>query len=76
MLLRTIENAFAFDMLAYTEELLSTMRMSVATLIALAKMLCDTWKFLLDGLHWFSTITAAVLVVYFTATHAEEPSVM
>ena len=36
---RTFESASAVDMLAYTEELPSTMRMSLATLMLLLKML-------------------------------------
>jgi hypothetical protein len=63
-------------MLEYTEELPSTMRMSLATLIALFKMLCETWKFLLVEDHLFWTIAAEVLEVYLTATHANEPSVI
>jgi hypothetical protein len=37
-----LESAAAVDMLAFTEELLSTMRISLATLILLLKMLRET----------------------------------
>jgi hypothetical protein len=50
--------------------------MSLATTMPLFKMLCETWKFLLDGVHVFSSMAAVVLEVYFTATQAKEPSVM
>jgi hypothetical protein len=39
---RTFENAAAVDMVAYTLELLSTIRMSLATLMVLFKMLLET----------------------------------
>ena len=63
-------------MWAYTAELLSTMRMSLATLAMFFKMLCETWKFLFVDDHSSSTMTAAVSEVYLTATHAKEPSIM
>ena len=76
MLSRSVANAAAVDKLAYTKELLSAMRMSLATLMQRLKMLCETWKFLLVDDHVFSTMGSAVLDVYLTATHAEEPSVI
>jgi hypothetical protein len=42
MLSRTFENAAAVDMLACTEELLSTIRISLETLTTLLKMLWET----------------------------------
>ena len=73
---RTFENAAAVDMVAYTLELLSTMRMSLATLMLLFKMLLETWKFFVVEFHVFSAKVVVLLVVYLTATHAKEPSVM
>jgi hypothetical protein len=76
MLSRTFENAAAVDMLAYTLELLSTIKISSATLMLPLNMLCETWKFFCVDVHEFSTMAAEVLEVYLTATHAKEPSVM
>ena len=63
-------------MWAYTAELLSTMRMSLATLMLLFKMLLETLKFFVVELHVFSAMVEVVMEVYLTATQAEEPSVM
>ncbi len=62
-------------MFAYTLELLSTMRISLASRMLLFKMLLETRKFFVAELHVFSAMVV-VLEVYLTATQAKEPSVM
>jgi hypothetical protein len=76
MFSRTFENAAAVDMFAYTLELLSTMRISLATPMLLFKMLLETRKFFVAEVHLFSAMVVVVLAVYLTATQAKEPSVM